>query len=356
MDKAAGGWCALSKGRAGLVVIAVLLAAGLWLLIRRALESGFHAREFWQSFAHTDPFWLGLAILLALASFYGRVLRWAVLMMPVKPKPSHLRLFSATAIGFTALVLFGRPGEFVRPYLIAKMENVSFSSQLAAWLLERVWDLMLVLILFGYALVFTHSNRALLGPALRWALDVGGYFVAIAGTLCFVALVALHLWADMLERRALQVLDLASASVRDRLRHVVTGVMNGVKSVGSLSAVSWILFYSLLEWALITGCNWSLFRAFPATCALGLTEVLVFSGFISFANAVQIPGIGGGVQIVSAVVLVELFRLPLETASAIALWIWVTGLLVIVPFGLVLAVKEGLSFANLKKVSQAAER
>ena len=43
-------------------------------------------------------------------------------------------------IGFTALALLGRPGELIRPYLIARHTNLSFASQVAVWAVERIFD------------------------------------------------------------------------------------------------------------------------------------------------------------------------------------------------------------------------
>jgi hypothetical protein len=40
------------------------------------------------------------------------------------------KLLTATVIGFTAITLFGRAGDFVRPYLIAVKEQVPLTSQL----------------------------------------------------------------------------------------------------------------------------------------------------------------------------------------------------------------------------------
>jgi len=50
-------------------------------------------------------------------------------------------LVPPTLIGFTGLALLGRPGEFIRPYLIARQAKVSFSSQIAVWTVERIFDL-----------------------------------------------------------------------------------------------------------------------------------------------------------------------------------------------------------------------
>ena len=98
--------------------------------------------------------WLLLTIVLILASYYGRALRWAIFLKPLKPNPSIVNLLSATIIGYSAITLFGRPGEFVRPYLIAMKEGVPVASQIAAWVLERIFDLLMALLVFGFALSF----------------------------------------------------------------------------------------------------------------------------------------------------------------------------------------------------------
>ena len=83
-------------------------------------------------------------------------------------------LLSATVIGFTAITLFGRPGEFVRPYLIARKEQVPVTSQFAAWVLERIFDLLMALLLFAFALTRVQSSDLHVGPKLTWVLAAGG--------------------------------------------------------------------------------------------------------------------------------------------------------------------------------------
>jgi uncharacterized protein (TIRG00374 family) len=85
-----------------------------------------------------------LHILSAVALIYGtyllRAIRWKVFLKPIC-KSRTSRLLGPTFIGFTGLALLGRPGEFVRPYLIAKKENVSLSSQIGVWTVERIFDI-----------------------------------------------------------------------------------------------------------------------------------------------------------------------------------------------------------------------
>ena len=89
--------------------------------------------------------WLAASLIPIAGTYYGRALRWAVFLKPLKQRPSIANLCSATVIGFAAITVFGRPGEFVRPYLIAIKENVSVPSQMAAWILERMFDLLMAL-------------------------------------------------------------------------------------------------------------------------------------------------------------------------------------------------------------------
>jgi ABC-type sulfate transport system permease component len=78
-------------------------------------------------------------------------------------------------------------------------------------------------------------------------------------------------------------------------------------------------------------------------------DVLIFMGFVSFGSVIQIPGVGGGTQVVSILVLTELFGVPLEIATSIALLAWIITFVVIVPVGALLALHEGLSWARLKE-------
>jgi len=54
-----------------------------------------------------------------------RAVRWKALSAAVRPDVSIVKLIAPTVIGFTGLALLGRPGELIRPYLIAKQEKAA---------------------------------------------------------------------------------------------------------------------------------------------------------------------------------------------------------------------------------------
>src|ERR1700691_3416709 len=126
------------------------MALGAWIV-----HSGLSVRAFDWGLAAAAVTrlrwpWLLLALIPIFGTYYGRALRWEVFLQPLKARPSMRNLLVATVIGFTAITLFGRGGDFVRPYLIAVKEKVPVTSQIASWLLERIFDLLMASLLLGF--------------------------------------------------------------------------------------------------------------------------------------------------------------------------------------------------------------
>ena len=317
----------------------------------------WHARTFeWELFAATfrslDRSWLALAAFIAWLTYVGRALRWRVLIRRVKAHPSLWNLFTGTAIGFTAIILFGRPGEMVRPYLIGLKERVSFSSQVAAWFVERMYDLMMALLIFGVALSQVKTSGAKVGASLAWVLSAGGYAAAGVACVCVVVFLAMRQFGEASVRRILEAGEVLPERYRDALARVTGAFGQGIQSTRDSGAMLAALGYSVLEWALIVSCYVCIFKASPATQGFGWMDVLIFVGFISFGSVVQIPGVGGGMQIVTVAVLTELFGMPLEVSTGLAVVLWMITFVVIVPFGLILAFHDGLQWSKLRRIQQ----
>jgi len=333
----------------------VILVSGLlaWMLAVRWRESGFQWQAFAATFGRLGWGWLAAACGIALLTYVGRALRWQVMLRPIAPHSSFLNLMKATAIGFTAVVLFGRPGEFVRPYLISVKEKVPFSSQLAAWVLERILDLLTVLLVFGLSL--TQVRQSAVGPRLSWVLHTGGSFVGITCSICVITLFVLRRYSASMRRRLLEALGFLPARHFARAEKLVNAFMAGLEATRSRTYLALLFAYTAVEWVLIAACYVCLFRAFPETAHFGWNEVLVLMGFVSFGSIVQIPGVGGGIQLATVLVLTELFAIHLEPATSIALLNWIITVVVIVPLGLVLSFHEGLNWGKLRRLEAETE-
>jgi len=337
-----------------LAACAVLVLVLGWLVHAQLASRAFDWNVAAASLAHLDWRWLLLSVVFIQATYYGRALRWAVFLKPLKPDTSVLRLFSATVIGFTALTLFGRAGELVRPYLIARKERVPVASQLATLLLERIFDLLMALLVFAFALVRVHASGVRVGARLAWALEAGGSTVGFLTVAVLAAILSMRHFAEPLRRRMLKALGFLPEPRFTKIAGLLASFVQGVESTRSDAALLLVFLYSVAEWLLIAACYWCVARSFHAVLHLSLMDVLIFMGFVSFGAAVQIPGVGGGIQVVAVVVLTELFQVRLEVAGAFAVFIWFLTFVAVVPVGLCLSVKEGLDWRSLRRMGKAA--
>jgi uncharacterized protein (TIRG00374 family) len=346
-----GGCTGLKKHHLGVAFgIAATIAAVVWGFYRWR-SSGFEWAQFVAALAGVHWNWLLLGLALILATYAGRALRWEVMLRPLTSNAKLRRIFSATCIGFTAVVFFGRAGEPVRPYLISRQEGVPFSSQVAAWVVERILDVLMILVIFGIALTRVSHSAIRPGPRIAETLQAGGYIAGITGFLCLALLVALRRFRGQVQERLLEGLSFLPEVVVARIKAFLAAFGEGMQCTRSLSFTLLLVLYTVIEWAGIGGAFFCVFRAFPATAGLGLTDVVILLGFITFGSILQIPGVGGGMQIVTVLALTEFYGVALEAASGVALMLWVIGFVSIVPVGLALAFHEGIKWRNLKHIS-----
>jgi hypothetical protein len=190
------------------------------------------------------------------------------------------------------------------------------------------------------------------GQRLAWVLATGGRIVALTGVALLVVLLSLRHFAEPARRRLIAALRFLPETQFSKVERLITAFVRGVESTRSDGALMLILAYSVVEWALIAASYWCLARSFAGIVSLTLVDVLIFMGFVSFGAVVQIPGIGGGTQVVSVVVLTELFGVRLELATGVAMLIWIFTFVAIVPVGLCLALKQGLGWHGLRRIGR----
>lgn len=327
----------------------------IWIGIRlRGHAAAFEWRVFVFTFSTLRWEWIALACVLAYGTYMGRALRWAVFLKPVRPDPNLWNLIKSTIVGFSAIILLGRPGEFVRPYLISVREQVPWPSQVAAWFLERMFDLLFALAIFGYGLSRIDVSSAQLGGALQWALRVGGSAVWILSAICLGLLILLRRYPEIFRERILGAVGFLHEHHMARAEKIVNSFLQGAESLRSAQAVLLVVFYTALEWILIAACNLCIMRSFPGLPQFSWIDIFIYLGFVAFGTVVQLPGIGGGMQVVSVLVLHEIFGIPVEIATSVTFVIWIITFVILLPIGIPLALHEGLNWNKLKQLREEA--
>ena len=116
----------------------------------RKFKEGTEGIRYWKVLA---------AVLLIYTADFLRAIRWKIFLLPTHPRASWTGLIAPQYVGFAGLALLGRPGELVRPYLIARKEGLTMSSQMAIWFVERVFDTGAVTVMLVVDIFLVHSIR-----------------------------------------------------------------------------------------------------------------------------------------------------------------------------------------------------
>lgn len=315
----------------------------------------------WRLFAHSvttlDAGWMGSSLIFSFATYLVRALRWRVLIRPQREKTPLGPMLSATVIGFSAGTMIGRAGEMVRPYLIAARTGLPFPSQVAAWIVERMYDILVALAVFGGALIEVRGAMGggpSVSTALGWTMRVGGIAIFGGSALALSVLLAMKYRSLPLQAWLLRTLSFLSEHHFTRVEKLISGFVAGAQATRSQSATVILLGYTIVEWLLVAACYACVLRAFGAN-GFTAADVLVLTGFVAFGSLVQLPAVGGGFQVTAVLVLTEIFSLPVELSTSMGLMLWIVSFLAIVPVGFVLALREGLTWARLREAEMGGE-
>src|SRR5471030_1166577 len=122
-----------------ILITVVLLALAVLIYLQIKTWRKFDWRSFREQTKDVNIGLIALGVAIIHFDYYLRALRWKILLRPVCDAKTS-RLMAPTMIGFTAMALLGRAGEFVRPFLIGRKANLTMSSQLGVWVVERLFD------------------------------------------------------------------------------------------------------------------------------------------------------------------------------------------------------------------------
>ena len=199
-----------------------------------------------------------MALLAVYATYGTRALRWRILMQPVKPNPSLRNLLAATIIGFAAIGVVGRAGEFVRPYLVARKESVPITSQIGVWIFERSFDTFAVLASVAFAI----GHAEVGDPRLRRVLDGSGEIVGIAIISLVLLMILLRGYYDSMSQRVLQVLHFLPKRRWESVRRTLEGFGRGLLGIRDARSVLFCLVLSAGLWLLIAAAYYAILSAF----------------------------------------------------------------------------------------------
>jgi uncharacterized membrane protein YbhN (UPF0104 family) len=328
---------------------AVALVVLVWLF-RTKVQ--FDWANFWQQLRYVNLGHIVAGIVLIYVTFYLRAVRWSVFLSPTK-KVAATSLVGSQFIGFTAVALFGRLADFTRPYLISRRENLSLSSQVAVWTIERMFDLGAAALIFSGALAFTAKG-----------LPHHEVFVR-AGVLSMGATLAIAIFAGVVRVAggtvasfARGTVGLVSKSAGESIATKIIGFRDGLNALSSARDFGVVTLLSLTIWMMIGFAYLETAHAFvhtPELAGVTFSRTMLLMAASIGGSLVQLPIIGWFTQIaITAAAMHTFYGAPIEAATACGALLLLVTFLCIIPTGLIYSRVEHVSLKRVAQESEAA--
>jgi uncharacterized protein (TIRG00374 family) len=339
------------KNRSGIGWFAALIVLVLVVLIFRG-RIHFDWSAFWSQLKHVDWRPIAAGVALTYSTYWMRSARWAVLVRPSK----KIGLFTTVAsqfIGFTAVGLFGRLADLTRPYLIAKKVELSLSSQIAVYTIERMFDLGSAALIFSAALAFTPKDMPHHEVFVRTGL------FSLAGTLVLaVFALVVRVAGGAVAAFARGVLGHVSKGAAESISDKILEFRNGLNALSSFGEFGAVTVISLVMWAGIGLAYVETLHAFvdtPGLATISYPQTMLLMGASIGGSLLQLPIVGWFTQIaVTATAMRTFYGVPVESATACGAVLLAVLSLSILPTGLVLAQVERVSLKKVANESGAA--
>ena len=295
-------------------VIAVIGLSIYGLLVNLDVDS------FINSLVNVQWIYCVLSVPVALLSHWVRALRWRLYVNPIKKNVSTLNLFSAVMIGYAVNNFTPRGGEFVRPYILARREQCSKSSLIATIIVERVIDVVFLLLMFG--IVFLASKELIL-KAFPW-LNIDA--LTLMGIIVFVVVIGLFLLltTNIFDNLLNKILSKLSTKRTERIYNIWQSFKAGFETLKTPRHYLSNLLYSVFIWVLYAIPSYLMFFAFDFQNIAHLT-------IIDAALLVVVSGIGVSIA-------------PVPGGIGVYHWIAVTAIVNLYPK---ISAEEALAYATI---------
>ena len=342
----------LLKSKSFQLIISFLISGALLYFVFK----GLNLLDIVESFSEVNILYLVPLCLLIYLSVYIRALRWRHIL-PDKIKSKSIEyptkdLFDASSIGiFFSWILPLRAGEFIRPWVLSQNNKISFTRAFASIVVERVFDVFCLLILF-----------ALFLPKIKGLPDTfvaGAWGLSVVSFALLVVIILAYLKGEFvlsIVKKVMSFLPKKFAFLENKILEMSEEFISGLKDISSFKNLCQVLFYSALLWLCFVsqyllfiysfGLAGSFIQASAVTAIVGIS--------ISLPSA---PGFLGTYQFGCVSALTGLYGYAKELSVAYSVYSHAVQVLVGVLLGLYSIKRQNLSFSkiftSLKKQSSS---
>jgi uncharacterized protein (TIRG00374 family) len=259
----------------------------------------------WHAFRNSNAWWFLPSLGMLGVAVFVRAIRWRYLFDPVS-RPSVGSVLSAYLVGqFFNNIMPLRAGEAARVIAVSRRSGTSRAQAAATILIERVFDVLCLLVLLFVLVPWL--------PPVTWLRAAAVVAIVVAGGLAAL-IVALFVFGDRPLRLLLLPLRLVPTFPQQRVTEAAGNLARGLGSLRGLRSGAVAICLTALSWVVLGISFWLLALAFdlPHSPLLGILVVVA-------TNVAQIlPSTPAAVGVFEAATLVALASYDVPRATALS--------------------------------------
>jgi hypothetical protein len=238
-----------------------------------------------------------------------------------------------------------RLGEVIRPIMIARKEKIKVSTSLATVAIERVFDILGVIVIASLLFCFLPSDNETNSQAVILQLKKWSAIMAFLGICAITTLFLLSLYPKRAGAVFEKLLFVFPHHLRDKLVNMLHSFISGLQVFDHKTKLLWAGALSIVIWLLNAASIYVLCYSFD----IGLSFAGSCFVAVCLALAVALPQAPGfiGVFHIATQKSLDVFGIDLSSAQSFAILLWAINFVPITITGLLFLWREGISFGEM---------
>jgi uncharacterized protein (TIRG00374 family) len=248
-------------------------------------------------------------------------------------------------IGYLVNNFIPSGGEIARPYALGKLENIPVSSSLATVIVERVLDVLTLLLLVIFILIYNYDSLISNFPWLETAVIVALIFSVIG----IGFLIVLSMKTEFAFKLIKKFTSILPKKIADTIETLIIAFIEGLLVIKNPQNYLKILVGTVLLWFAYTMQYYIPFYAFnmAGTYSLTVMSALILNSILAIGIMIPVPGGMGTYHTFCIKALTGLFFVDTTLAAAYATVTHAVGLIGITAIGLVFFLKDNMKLSNI---------
>lgn len=216
-----------------LTIVISLAFAGffLWFALK-----GLDFKVIQKSLAKANYWWVLFAACFGIAAYWFRAIRWNLMLEPMGHQISNSNSLWSISFGYLMNLTIPRSGEVARATALYGVEKVPVDQSFGTIILERVVDLVCMIVFLGLTLVF--KGEVILSFYKNSGININpNKILLVLGILMLGAILFF-----VFKKR------LANVPVLDKIIKFIDGIMQGLTSIFKLKQKGKFILYTIGIW------------------------------------------------------------------------------------------------------------